>query len=197
MNEIWEKASINKEVIHLKNFHSPEITWDDVLNFIYKESTLKSDLEKEVKDGTSYPNKIGHVVGNLYIDTSTYLLPQTSALHNEFKGVSELMEKVNGSASGNNCDYYNGPIGKFNCSCKLKWHIQGLRFCISDKVIGNHNDPCNVLYWQILGNSYWTINDDITYTLEPGDLLYFNKSDTHRVTHKGPRVGIIIDGKKG
>lgn len=196
MIDIWKNAKLNKEVLYFEKFHEPKITWEDIVKFIYTESITKSSLKENFNNGLAYPNKGGEVVGNLYIDYGTYLLPQTSSLHNIFEGVSELMEKVNGNNKSDSCNYYNGPIGDFPCNCNSPWHIQGLRFCIADKVIQNHNDPCDVLYWQILGSSYWTINSDKVYKLSPGDLLYFNKEDSHMVHQDGPRVGIIIDGKK-
>jgi ribosomal protein L16 Arg81 hydroxylase len=73
------------------------------------------------------------------------------------------------------------------------WHIQTLRFSISDHQVSDHNDPNDVLYWQLLGTSYWKMNKDKTYKMEPGDLLYFNKEDSHEVLQDGPRAGIIID----
>jgi hypothetical protein len=196
MEDIWKKAKENQEVLHFENFQTPTITWEEIVTFIYNESILNSGFEDKVRSGLSYGNTThGLATGNLFAE-STYLLPQSQALHKFLNGVSELMEKVNGSKNGDNCQYYDGPIGQYDCTCKLRWHIQGLRFSIGDKYIGNHNDPCDVLYWQILGTSYWTINDDKVYKLNPGDLLYFNKEDTHRVTQDGPRVAIIIDGRK-
>lgn len=197
MIEIWKKAKENKEVLHFKNFQTPDISWEDIVNFIYSDSIKKTDLEFNFENKLAYANKEdgSQAVGNLFIDRETYLLPQTRDLHNVFKGVSELMEKVNGDTRSEKCKYYNS-YWDGSCDCDSLWHIQGLRFCIADKVIGPHNDPCNVLYWQILGTSYWTINNDKVYELNPGDLLYFNQEDLHSVHHKGPRVGIIIDGKK-
>ena len=37
------------------------------------------------------------------------------------------------------------------------------------------------------------MNEDKEYVLSPGDLLYFNKEDSHQVLQDGPRAGIIID----
>lgn len=196
MEDIWEKAKENQESLHFENFHTPTVTWEEIVTFIYNESVLDTGFENKVKSGLAYKNNSsGQAIGNLYSE-GTYLLPQSSALHKFLNGVSELMEKVNGSKDGDSCQYYDGPIGQYNCTCNLRWHIQGLRFSIGDKFIPNHKDPCDVLYWQILGTSYWTINDDKAYKLNPGDLLYFNKEDTHRVTQDGPRVAIIIDGRK-
>ena len=40
------------------------------------------------------------------------------------------------------------------------------------------------------------MNNDKEYMLEPGDLLYFNKEDSHALRQDGPRAGIIIDDIK-
>jgi mannose-6-phosphate isomerase-like protein (cupin superfamily) len=62
--------------------------------------------------------------------------------------------------------------------------------------VPSHTDPNDVLYWQLLGTSYWKMNNNKEYKLEPGDLLYFNQEDAHAVWQEGPRAGIIIDDIK-
>ena len=71
-----------------------------------------------------------------------------------------------------------------------------MRFVIGNNFVSKHKDPNDVLYWQVLGTSYWKMNNDKEYKLEPGDLLYFNKDDDHEVWQDGPRAGIIIDSIK-
>ena len=125
-----------------------------------------------------------------------YFLFEESNLFPIFKGVTEFMEKVNGGNSGKDCSYYTNQKVQRGCDCNENWHIQTLRFSISDHEVSDHNDPNNVLYWQLLGTSYWVMNKDKEYKLEPGDLLYFNKEDSHLVWQDGPRAGIIIDDIK-
>jgi hypothetical protein len=194
MINIFKEAKLNKQILHFENFQTPEITWEDAINFIYKESTI---INNRLKENPGYGGS-GKVYGNIQ-SMNGYLLPQTNNLFPVFKGVSEFMKKVNGGNSGENCFYYkNKPDSNeyLKCNCEEMWHIQALRFSISNHRVSNHNDPNDVLYWQLLGTSYWKMNNDKVYKLNPGDLFYFNKEDSHEVWQDGPRSGIIIDAIK-
>lgn len=193
MKEVWAKAKENREILHFKNFQQPEVTWGDVLQFVY-------DLAKTNPDDNFIARAQRAGNGSLQfgsvIDNRGYFLFEESNLFPIFNGVTELMEKVNGGNSGKDCMYYLPERSNHQCDCDQQWHIQTLRFSISDHRVSNHNDPNNVLYWQLLGNSYWVMNEDKEYKLEPGDLLYFSQEDSHLVWQDGPRAGIIIDDLK-
>lgn len=186
MKDIWEKAREKQEVLHFKNFQQPEIGWEDALNFIYNLSKVPSDniQQRSKREG-------GTAVGSAILTSSGYFWIEENNLFSQFKGLRELMEKVNGGNSGENCVHYSRDPGY--CNCGEEWHVQTLRFVIGEHHVNSHNDPNDVLYWQLLGDSYWKINNDKEYKLEPGDLLYFNKNDAHAVRQDGPRAGIIID----
>jgi hypothetical protein len=190
MLDIFKQAKANNQVLHFENFQAPEITWEDAVKFIYKESKTPN---KDLAENPTWNNS-GQVHGNL-IAIGGYLLPHTRNLSLIFKGVSELMQKINNRDDSFNCSYYNDPNlnNNIGCSCDLPWHIQALRFSITEHHVQDHNDPNDVLYWQLLGTSYWKINGDKVYKLNPGDLFYFNKEDSHEVWQDGPRSGIIID----
>jgi hypothetical protein len=185
MIDIFKEAKLNKKVLHLKNFQKPEITWDEAVKFVYQQSEIKNNrlLEKQ--------NTGGNVIGNILVFPGYYFL-QENNLFEIFKGVSEFMAKVNGGKSGQECSYYKNLL----CNCDVVWHVQALRFCILTHKVPSHQDPNDVLYWQLLGTSYWKINGKDIYKLEPGDLFYFNKDDFHEVYQDGPRAGIIIDAIK-
>ena len=191
MKEVWAKAKLNKEVLLFKNFQVPEITWEDVMSFIYKLSKIEADQNLKQRASRSFGGTASLFGSVIFKDG--YFLFEESNLFPMFKGVTELMEKVNGGNSGKTCDYYEGHS---SCNCKEQWHIQALRVSIGEYGVSNHNDPNDVLYWQVLGNSRWTMNDDVEYILRPGDLLYFNQEDVHRVFQDAPRAGIIIDGPR-
>jgi hypothetical protein len=190
VKEIWQNAKNNKQVIHFKNFQQPEITWEDALKFIYDLSKIPNeDLTKR-----SGWNKNNMIFGSVLAHNGYFLFDENN-LFSIFKGVTELMEKVNDGDSGKNCCYYTKEQ-RGSCNCGQQWHIQALRFSISDHSVSDHNDPNDVLYWQLLGKSRWIMNKEKEYILEPGDLLYFNQEDSHEVLQDGPRAGIIIDGIK-
>lgn len=187
MKDIWAKAKENKEILYFKNFQTPEVTWGDALKFVYDLSKIPNE---------NLINRAGwwgesHIFGSVLAQNGYFLFDENN-LFPVFKGVTEFMEKVNGGNSGSHCSYYKQK----GCDCDEQWHIQALRFSISDHEVSNHNDPNAVLYWQLLGTSYWVMNEDKEYKLEPGDLLYFNKEDAHLVWQDGPRAGIIIDDIK-
>lgn len=188
MLEEFKKAKSKKEVILYKNFQQPEITWEDVLKYVYKLSKIPNpNMLVRVEKSGGYP------MGSL-IDNRGYFLFDDNFLFTEFKGIEELMQKINNNKTDKNCiAYKNESQGK--CNCEATWHIQALRFSMMDHFVSNHNDPNDVLYWQVLGTSYWKINKDKIYKLEPGDLFYFNQEDSHEVWQDEPRAGIIIDSK--
>lgn len=190
MKDIWAKAKENREILHFKNFQEPEITWDDALRFLY--NLTATDCDENFRQRALRSGNGSLLIGSV-IDTRGYFLFEENNLFPIFKGVTELMEKVNGGDSGQTCQYYSPDRNNSSCSCGQQWHIQTLRLSISNHQVSNHNDPNNVLYWQLLGNSYWVMNEDKEYKLEPGDLLYFSQEDSHLVWQDGPRAGIIID----
>lgn len=174
MIEIWKDAKKNKKVLHFENFQNVEFTWEDAVNFVYDE----------------------HMNNRVSEQWAGYFFLQNADLF-KYNGVSELMKKVNGMAGSQYCEYYKYLSQEDRtCNCDMYWHIQTLRFSITNHKVPNHNDPVDVLYLQLLGTSYWKINDDKVYKLNPGDLFYFNQEDTHAVEQDGPRAGIIIDGRR-
>ena len=190
MKEVWAKAKQNKYILHFKNFQEPEITWHDALSFVYELAKISNQhmAERSIQTG-------GVAFGSAILTGHGYFWFEENNLFPIFKGVEELMTKVNGNDSGKDCMHYSGSAG--NCDCGQQWHLQTLRLVIGDNNVNNHNDPNDVLYWQVLGTSYWKMNNEKEYKLEPGDLLYFNQEDSHAVWQDGPRAGIIIDGTKG
>ena len=189
MIDIWKKAEENQEVLYFKNFQTPEINWDDVLKYVYGES-----LKYNINVHNDAKNTGAAELGNILAWNGYFNIRDNNLFH--FKGVRELLQKVNGGESGETCKYYQvmpGTLNPYKCDCETMWHTQALRFNITHHVVFDHNDPNDVLYWQILGTSTWKINKDKEYLLEPGDLLYFNKEDSHAVNQEGPRSGIIID----
>lgn len=175
MLDIWKDAKKNKKILHFKNFHQSAITWQEALDFVYTES----------KDGRIIQQHEGYF---FLQDANLFMFDQ----------VKEFMDKVNGGPGSEECKWYKSPEQKGRqCSqCGKYWHIQTLRFSITDHKVSNHNDPNDVLYWQLLGTSKWIMNQNTEYLLNPGDLLYFNQEDSHEVLQDGPRAGIIIDGRK-
>lgn len=194
MIEIWKEAKKNKDVILFKNFQEIKINWDDALQFIFDEFSIENSNLKQQIDNLHANNSVTKdnldYLGNVQIQEKFWLAPQTNYLFDKFEGISELLHKVNGNQDNKDCERYT--LG--TCNCDLIWHMQGLRMSLSPRYVSDHNDPWDILYWQVLGTSFWKINNDKTYELNPGDMLYFSQEDSHAVWCEGPRAGFIIDG---
>ena len=54
---------------------------------------------------------------------------------------------------------------------------------------GPHSDDCEVIFWQCIGQTQWTVNNNI-YTLSPGDCIYIPCGTEHDVKSLSPRMGI-------
>lgn len=194
-NELWNNIVKNKEESRLfKNFHDPEMDWNDVMNFMYQQATNRSGFKQNEEEKKQHPNVI--LNGSLKTQPGLYIIPLIRDIHNFFHSAYTLMQKISGDKKVNSCDYYKGNDNDFPCNCGSIWHIQGLRLSVSDIVINHHHDPCDVLVWQMVGKSYWTINKKNEYELAPGDLMYVSKDATHGIHQTGPRLTMIIDGIK-
>ena len=191
MFDLIKEAKINKHGLVFEKYQMPEITWEDILLFLYKESTadgkICKDLEKRVKQ-IANPDDFNSI-GNVQIQSKFWLAPQTNNLFEEFDGVTELIYKLNQSKENKQCGYYKNQ----NHNCDLDWHYQGIRMSLSNRFVSDHHDPHDIFYWQIVGTSFWKIDGDITYTLNPGDLLYLPLENSHEVWCDGPRAGLLID----
>jgi len=188
MFDLINQAKENSQAILFEKYQIPEITWEDVMNFIYKESTIKNeDLRKRVEEVSN--TAVFDYIGNIQIQEKFWLAPQTNKIFDEFKGVSELLYKLNNSVDNSNCAYYN----KNQHNCNSDWHFQGIRMSLSNRIVSDHHDPHDIFYWQILGTSFWKIDNKETYELKPGDMLYLPLENSHSVWCDGPRAGLLID----
>ncbi len=186
-----KEAKKNSHGVVFEKYQMPEITWEDMMNFIFKQSIVPNrDLQERVKK-TNNVDSLDHI-GNIQIQTKLWLAPQTNYLFDEFAGVSELLYKLNEETDNRTCKYYKTG----HCDCDSKWHPQGIRMSLSDRIVPDHHDPYDIYYWQIVGTSYWQIDKGITHKLNPGDLLYLPLENTHKVWCDGPRAGLLIDNLK-
>jgi mannose-6-phosphate isomerase-like protein (cupin superfamily) len=188
MFDLIEEAKKNKQAVVFRNYEIPNITWEDVLLFLYKESLVTNhNLEKKVKEMNNFADF--NSIGNIQIQNKFWLSPQNHNIFKDFNGVSELLYKLNNFIDNSHCEYYNDKT----CSCSSDWHFQGIRISLSNRLVSDHHDPHDIFYWQILGTSFWKVDNDITYTLNPGDLLYLPLENSHEVWCDGPRAGLLID----
>jgi mannose-6-phosphate isomerase-like protein (cupin superfamily) len=185
MFDLMEKAKQDGKVLTVEKYHTPEITWEDVAKFLYSESLIPNEILKD-----RILNQGGAFRGNVEIQSGLWFAPQgRKSIFSHFKGVTELLYKLNKSIDNTNCDYYEGK----HCNCSSDWHLQGIRISMTDRVTGYHQDTVDAIFWQILGTSLWEVDQKETYELKPGDLVYLPTETAHKVWGVGPRLGLIID----
>lgn len=86
-----------------------------------------------------------------------------------------------------NENFYGG-----RCNCSGIWHIDGPVISLGHKHISTHKDQMDAAYIQILGNSFWKLNDQDTVVLKPSDVLILPKTTSHEVWGEGPRLGVLL-----
>ena len=180
-----KKAKENTQVLIFEQFHTPEITWEDIVNFIYKESLIPNETLKNriLEQGGDYR-------GNVEIQSKLWFAPQgRKTIFENFKGVSELLYKLNNGVDNTNCAYYDNQPH----NCNSDWHLQGMRLSMGDRITGDHNDTVDAIFWQILGTSLWKVDHKDMYELKAGDIFYLPLETSHAVWGIGPRAGLIID----
>lgn len=188
MFDLIKKAKEGSQAIVFGGYQDSKITWEDMMKYIYKESTVKNlELEKKV-NSVNNPRALD-CIGNIQIQEKFWLAPQTHDLFEEFEEVSDLLFKLNNGVDNRECNYYK----KQQHNCLSDWHPQGIRMSLSDRLVSDHHDPHDIFYWQILGTSFWKIDNDVTYELKPGDMLYLPLENSHSVWCDGPRAGLLID----
>jgi hypothetical protein len=187
LNKI-KQAKANNQALVFEKYQIPEITWEDMMKFIYDESVLSNPYLRDKAKQVNNPDALDFI-GNIQIQNKFWLAPQTNNLFEKFNGMAELLYNLNESNENKQCGYYDHN----NHDCDLDWHYQGVRMSLSDRLVSDHHDPHDIFYWQIVGTSFWKVNGDITYTLNPGDLLYLPRENSHEVWCDGPRAGLLID----
>lgn len=186
--ELVEEAKKAKKALIFKQYLMPKISWENILNHIYKESIVDNINLRKKTEITNDRESMDYI-GNIQIQNKFWLAPQEPNLFKEFPQISELLDDLNSLKNNISCEYYN----KRTHDCESDWHPQGIRISLSNRIVTDHHDPHDIFYWQIVGTSFWKIDMDITYILEPGDLLYLPKENSHEVWCDGPRAGLLID----
>jgi hypothetical protein len=194
MFDLIEEAKKKKEGIVFRQYQIPTMTWGDVMNHIYtqsvdRNSSIAADLAERVKEINNID--LFDALGRVQIQNKLWLSPQQNNLFEEFPQMSELLYKLNRGVDNSQCRYYQDTMNEHNC--QSDWHFQGIRMSLSDRLVNDHHDPHDIFYWQMLGTSFWKIDNDITHVLEPGDLLYLPLENSHEVWCDGPRAGLLID----
>jgi hypothetical protein len=196
---IFKEAALADEAVLIKDYFKTEFTWQNTLDFIYKQTIDKNlELEEKVRN----QDDSVHVNGNILTQHPFWLAPQTGLVWKDFPEIKDFLNKINLDSGYDHdfsdCDYYKEWDAR-NCSCDALWHSEGIKVSLGEKVVNEHSDPWPACYLQSIGTSFWQIkgkNSKITYELNHGDLLFFPKNTTHRVWAEGPRVGFLINADR-
>lgn len=195
----FKQAALEEEAVFIENYFKTTFTWQDVLDFVYQQTTDKNiELEEKKRDRHSNVD----VFGNILTQHPFWLAPQTGLVWKHFPEIKEFLNKINLESEYDydftNCDYYKEWDAR-NCSCEALWHSEGIKVSLGEKFVNEHSDPWPACYLQSIGTSFWEIkgkNSKKIYELKEGDLLYFPKNTTHRVWAKGPRTGFLINADR-
>jgi ribosomal protein L16 Arg81 hydroxylase len=183
LNNMLLSSIKNSEVIHVKNFINTFLSWEDFIKIVdYQYNNSESvDTPDRVKNNMSRkPTKISK-----YTEFHYHLLELTSTdvpvinLESEFPKIYDFMEYIRDSV-------------KSRATLKALVNIVGNEFS------GNkHHDPYHVFSVQHIGTVEYNIFDSednkITYTLEPGDLIFMPSGTTHSISASTSRGTLILD----
>jgi hypothetical protein len=195
----FQEAAIKEEAVFIKDYFKTTFTWQNVLDFVYSQTTNKNvDLEEKKRDRHSNVD----VFGNILTQHPFWMAPQTGYVWEEFPEIKDFLIKLNTETDQGydfeDCDYYKEWDARA-CTCDSLWHSEGIKVSLGEKVVGVHSDPWPACYLQSIGKSFWEIkgkDSKNVYELEEGDLLYFPKNTTHRVWATGPRTGFLINADR-
>lgn len=194
----FKKAKKNNGAAFIKNYFPVDISWQRILNVVYKEALIESkELQEQKKnDGPSV-----QVIGNLLVQKPLWIAIQNNNLWNDFSEIKSLIYKMNKDfgidSEFENCRFYHDQFSR-GCDCRNIWHAEGIKVSLADRFVQIHSDPWDACYFQIIGDSHWRItgSEIVEYTLSPGDILFFPKSSSHEVWSSGPRSGLLINAEK-
>ena len=74
---------------------------------------------------------------------------------------------------------------------EMKFAHTYMNITLHGGTFGRHNDTMDVWYWQVQGVTQWEF-DDVSYILQPGDLVTIPMGVYHNVIPLTPRAGISM-----
>jgi ribosomal protein L16 Arg81 hydroxylase len=192
-----KKAKSNTSAVVIKNYFVSDISWEDVLNFLYKQASIVSKVasyeehqkrDKARKDGA-----------DLYGDISMYpplwIKSQTGKVWEEISQLKDYIKKLN-EDNQNIVKYCTCHENNFRdvTKCGSTWHLDGIIISLAKRRISEHKDLEDSIYLQMLGKSFWKIKgqEENDFILNPGDLIFVPNEASHEVWGEGPRSGLLL-----
>ena len=158
-----------------RNYFNIDTSWNRVLGFMYNNN-----------------EKLQVIAANLWIKI------KNRKVWLDFPELKTFMEKLNSDASSNfveDCQW-NDDWKTGECNCENIWHIDGFVVSLLPGKVESHKDIADSCYLQIIGKSFWKIDELSVVELLPGDVIFVSKMATHEVWGDGPRCGILIMDKR-
>ena len=152
---------------------------NNVMNNIFNSSSSHKYIKKFLTKVPDWKKIISNIDLNIQNKQSIKSLPDYGiVLHNIFniEGVEFILNEIKNNNPNNN---YSS-------------HVY-ISLSKKSKTFGKHKDESDVWYWQCIGSTQWKIfefNENISYILEPGDIIYIPRGIFHDVIPLSPRVGI-------
>lgn len=157
-----------------QNYFKTDMNWDRALDLLYK----NADKTQQNHNVLWFKIKNRKIASDIPELKDFY-----QKLNNDFD--SEFVEE---------CKFNdNWSVGQ--CTCNGLWHVDGPVLSLASVAMHPHKDISDTCYLQILGKSFWKLDDQDTITLNPGDLLFVSKTITHEVWGEGPRLGLLMVSK--
>jgi hypothetical protein len=200
LRDKFKKAKENNTFIVERSYFSNNITWENILNFIYKESSVKDVEEKNKKTFSQIVpegNLFITVEGNLSVYHPLWIKGLSGKIWKGLPEIKNFLIKLNddfdSSTEFENCKYYDGTYNR-GCNCYSVWHSEGIVVSLASRLVNEHRDIFDAGYIQLVGQSFWKIegHKDICI-LNSGDMLLLPNNLTHEVWGDGPRSGILLE----
>jgi hypothetical protein len=199
LKEQFIKAKENKTFIVKKSYLESNFYWEDILDFIYKETSFEGmEIENKKFFSQIIPegNLIVTVKGNVSIHDPLWIKSLSGNVWNYLPKLKDFLYKINNDFNNKenfeDCSYYSGTFARY-CSCNSIWHTEGMVVSLASRLVSQHRDAFDAGYVQLIGKSFWKIDDkEEICILNPGDLLLLPNELTHEVWGDGPRVGILL-----
>ena len=86
------------------------------------------------------------------------------------------------------CEHLKNLKNRINTQYPVEGHMYMGLTAMSES-FGPHSDDCEVMFWQCIGQTQWTVNNKV-YVLSPGDCIYVPQGMEHDVKSLSPRMGI-------
>lgn len=192
-----QKIKIDQSAFVLKKYFQSDISWNDVLRFLYKNASAISKISSAERENRSNARKNGaDVYGDIYIYPPLWIKSQTGKVW-DIPQLKDYIYKLNKDTQfKETADYCTCHEYEFRNidKCNSSWHLDGIIISLAQRRISEHKDLKDSIYLQMVGKSFWKIKgkEEVEIELEPGDVIMVPNEVSHEVWGEGPRSGLLL-----